>query len=166
MEGPRRVRSYAFVVSNILNIMNSLNLINLLINRARTRAALGTPFSKRTPPPSRRRAGAEPLTNRRGKNDPPNLPKANIHRFFGDPRVLRKTVDFRTPQNRPRWVTKSPIGRPMAANGSIWNPPHPPDAWRRVIIGQRLRIGERPKTRHLGRRAQRDSSAATVCGHL
>ena len=49
--GPRRVRSYAFVVSNILNIMNSLNLINLLINRARTRAALGTPFSKRTPPP-------------------------------------------------------------------------------------------------------------------
>ena len=53
--------------SFLLNIMNSLNLINLLINRARTRAALGTPFSKRTPPPSRRRAGAEPLTNRRGK---------------------------------------------------------------------------------------------------
>ena len=118
-----RVRSYAFVVLNILNIMVSLNLINLLINRARTRAALGTLFSKRTPPPSSRRTAG-------GNFDPPNRPKANIHRLFGDPRGLRKSIDFRTPQNRPRWVTKSPIGRPLAAKGSIWHPPHPPGAWR------------------------------------
>ena len=103
--------------------MNSLNLINLLINRARTRAALGTPFSKMTPPPSSRRTPG-------GKFDTPNRPEAPIHRLFRDPRGLRKSTDFRTPQNRPRWVAKSPIGRPMAANGSIWDPPHPPGAWR------------------------------------
>ena len=96
-----------------LKIMNCLNLVNLLIDRARE-AALGTRFSKRTPPPSRCRTVM-------GHFAPPSRPEANIHRLFGDPRGLRKSIDFRTPQNRPRWVTKSPIGRPMAANGSIWD---------------------------------------------
>ena len=99
--GPRRVRSYAFVVSNILNIMSSLNLINLLINRARE-AALGTRFSKRTPPPSRFRTHSEPpLEEPFGPPWPPKVPTLPPHVDFGV--ILGPPLD-------PKWDLRAHTG--------------------------------------------------------
>ena len=103
---------------------NTLNLINLLINRARTRAALGTPFSKRTPPPSRRRAAAEPLTSRRGPSWPPEPPQGEHPSTFWRPEGASKIDRFSDPSKSTKVGDKvahwPPHGRQWLHVGCFW----------------------------------------------
>ena len=50
---------------------------------------------------------------------PLGRPRANIHRLFGAPGALQKSTHFWDPSKSTPWVAKSPLGRPLAANGSI-----------------------------------------------